>query len=238
MTIYPSIDLKDGQVVRLKKGDFGTTAKVAENPLDVARDYIRCGASWLHCVDLDGARDGIRRNSAIVRELCAVGLKVQLGGGLRTMNDLEAAGELGVARFVIGSAAVSNPEFVREAIAAYGAERVAVGVDSRGGFVRTDGWEKSSGIATLDFIRSMVNLGAARFIYTDTSTDGTLEGPPLETLRTLRAKLGGAHLTASGGIGGIADVEALAAIGVDGAIIGSAYYYGKIDLKEAIALVS
>ncbi|MDR0936504.1 MAG: 1-(5-phosphoribosyl)-5-[(5-phosphoribosylamino)methylideneamino]imidazole-4-carboxamide isomerase [Oscillospiraceae bacterium] len=238
MTIYPSIDLRGGQVVRLKQGDFDTTVKVADDPLVVARDYIRCGAKWLHCVDLDGARDGARKNGAIVRELCSLGLSVQLGGGLRTMADLEAVEKLGVSRFVIGSAAVSNPEFVADAIKAYGADKIAVGVDSRDGFVRTDGWEKASTFGIFNFVSAMLQLGVETFIYTDTATDGTLAGPPLETLTGLRGDFRIKRLIASGGIGSIEDVRALAAINVDGAIIGSAYYYGKLDLKEAIELVS
>jgi phosphoribosylformimino-5-aminoimidazole carboxamide ribotide isomerase len=238
MTIYPSIDLRNGQVVRLKQGDFGTTVKVADDPLAVARDYIRCGARWLHCVDLDGARDGVRKNGDIVRELCALGLTVQLGGGLRSMADLEAVEKLGISRFVIGSAAVSDPAFVTEAIKTYGAAKIAIGVDSRDGFVRTDGWEKASTFGTFNFVGAMLKLGAETFIYTDTSTDGTLAGPPLETLIGLRGDFRIKHLIASGGIGSIEDVSALAGINVDGAIIGSAYYYGKLDLKEAIDLVS
>ena len=151
MLILPAIDLKDGNCVRLRKGDFDTVHTVAASPVDVAADYRAAGAVAMHMVDLDGARDGVRKNVDIVREVCRVsGLKVELGGGIRTMADIEAADALGVTRFVIGSAAVSDPGFVAEAVKKYGG-RIAVGVDCKDGLVCTHGWERSSGISGIEF---------------------------------------------------------------------------------------
>ena len=237
MKILPAIDLKDGKVVRLHKGDFGTTHQVADDPLAVAREFCACGATQAHIVDLDGALDGVRKNAAIVRRLAeAGGLALELGGGIRSMEDLETVFRLGVARAVIGSAAVTDRDFVRRAIERYG-ERIAVGIDARDGRVRTHGWTVDAGIDALDFAREMETLGVCNIIYTDIETDGTLAGPPLTALRQLRAALRCA-ITASGGVKDLDDVRALQAAGVDAVIIGKAFYAGTIDLREAVSQCS
>ena len=146
MIILPAIDLKDGAVVRLYKGSFDTVHQVATDPVTVARAFQEAGATWIHMVDLDGARDGVRRNGQLVQEVADLGLQVELGGGIRSMEDLKAVFALGVTRAVIGSAAVSNPELVAKAIATYGADRIAVGIDARDGKVKTAGWEVDSGL--------------------------------------------------------------------------------------------
>ena len=233
MLIFPAIDLKDGQVVRLVKGDFSSVHQVARDPVSTAEQFYAAGARQLHMVDLDGARDGVRRNGELVRAVTGCGLRVELGGGLRTMADLEEVFSLGVWRAVIGSAAVSDPGFVREAVEKYGPERIAVGVDAREGLVRTAGWEEETGLDCLTFARRMEELGAEYLIFTDIDTDGTLSGPPFGRLEALQRAVG-CSITASGGVSSNADLRALRDMGLYGAIVGKAWYAGAVDLKLAV----
>ena len=234
MLIIPAIDLKDGRCVRLYKGDFNTAHEVAADPVAVAHSYREAGAELIHVVDLDGAREGQGRNDALVETIAnaALSARVELGGGLRHMADLEKADRLGVWRFVIGSAAVDDPEFVEAAVRRYG-ERVAVGVDAKDGLVRTRGWIEGTALKDVDFARTMETLGVTTLIYTDIDTDGMLQGPNLERLQTMRAAVRG-KLVASGGVHSPADVRALRDAGIDGVIIGKALYEGRIDLREII----
>lgn len=233
MIILPAIDLKDGAVVRLYKGSFDTVHQVATDPVTVARAFQEAGATWIHMVDLDGARDGVRRNGQLVQAVAALGLQVELGGGIRSMEDLEAVFALGVTRAVIGSAAVSNPELVAQAIAAYGADRIAVGIDARDGKVKTAGWEVDSGLDYLDFARQMEGLGVKIIIFTDIETDGMLSGPSFDRLQQLQQAVS-CQLIASGGVSCNQDIVDLEHMGVYGAIIGKAYYAGAIDLAQAV----
>ena len=233
MLIFPAIDLKDGQVVRLVKGDFSSVHQVARDPVSTAEQFYAAGARQLHMVDLDGARDGVRRNGELVRAVTGCGLRVELGGGLRSMADLEEVFSLGVWRAVIGSAAVSDPGFVREAVERFGPERVAVGVDAREGLVRTAGWEEETGLDCLTFARRMEELGAEYLIFTDIDTDGTLSGPPFGRLEALQRAVG-CSITASGGVSSNADLRALRDMGLYGAIVGKAWYTGAVDLKLAV----
>lgn len=233
MIILPAIDLKDGAVVRLYKGSFDTVHQVASDPVTVARAFQEAGAKWMHMVDLDGARDGVRRNADLVRAVSDLGLQVELGGGIRSMADLEAVFALGVTRAVIGSAAVSNPDLVAQAIAAYGADRIAVGIDARDGKVKTSGWEVDSGLDYLEFAQSMVNLGVKKIIFTDIETDGMLSGPSFGRLRELQQAVS-CDLIASGGVSCNRDIVELEKMGLYGAIIGKAYYTGAIDLAQAV----
>ena len=185
MLIFPAIDLKDGKVVRLYKGDFNTVHQVADDPAETAGSFHAAGARYLHMVDLDGAKDGVRKNSAIVKSVAEAGLKIELGGGIRSMADLEAVFALGVWRAVIGSAAVSNPEFVREAVEKYGPERIAVGIDTKDGLVRTGGWKENAGLDYISFSNQMESIGVKYIIFTDIETDGTLSGPSYERLEAL-----------------------------------------------------
>ena len=233
MIILPAIDLKDGKCVRLFKGDFDTVHQVAESPLETAEEFKAAGAEFIHMVDLDGAKDGVRKNSEIVREVCAKsGMKIELGGGIRNMEDLEAVFSLGVYRGVIGSAAVTDPDFVREAAKKYG-DRVAVGIDTLDGRVKTAGWIEDSGLDYLEFARKMESLGVQNIIFTDIATDGALSGPSLERLKALR-EIVSCKITASGGVSCNQDILDLKAISMDGAIIGKAYYAGSIDLHQAV----
>ena len=233
MILFPAIDLKNGQAVRLYKGDFATAHQVAADPLAVARDFYNAGARYIHMVDLDGARSGARQNGSIVQAVAEQsGLKVELGGGIRSMADLEEVFSLGVWRCVIGSAAVSHPEFVKEAVEQYG-ERVAVGIDAMDGIVKTAGWEQSSGLNYLDFARSMEQLGVRTIIFTDIATDGMLSGPSFDRLAELQ-KAVSCQITASGGVSSNEDLSKLNAMGLYGAIIGKAYYAGTVDLPAAV----
>jgi len=199
MIILPAIDLKDGKVVRLYKGDFATVHQVAEDPVTTAQAFYHAGARYVHMVDLDGAKDGKRRNSGIVRTIADLGLNVELGGGLRTMADLEEVFSMGVCRAVIGSAAVSNRRLVADSVARFGADRIVVGLDVRDGMVKTAGWIEDGGVDWLRFAREMEGIGVRNFVFTDIDTDGTLSGPPLEKLRMLKENISG-RIVASGGV--------------------------------------
>jgi len=236
MIILPAIDLKDGRCVRLLKGDFATVHQVAEDPLVTAAVFRDAGAEYIHMVDLDGARDGIRKNGEIVRQVCEKsGLKVELGGGIRTMKDLESVFQLGVYRGVIGSAAVTDPAFVKQAVSRYG-DRVAVGIDALDGKVRTAGWVDDSGLDYLAFAKQMESLGVQNIIFTDIATDGALSGPNLLRLDALR-KTVSCRITASGGVSCDRDLADLFSHGMDGAIVGKAFYEGRVDLKRMIGLL-
>ena len=234
MIVLPAIDLQDGKVVRLYKGDFDTVHPVAEDPQRTAAAFADAGARYLHMVDLDGARSGERKDGAIVRAVAErSGLRVELGGGMRSMADLEAADAMGVSRMVIGSAAVRDPAFVRAAVERYGA-RIPVGIDALDGIVKTAGWVESSGLDYLEFARSMEDIGVKVIIFTDIATDGMLTGPSFDRLAALQ-KAVSCDLVASGGVTELDDIKRLRDMGLYGAIIGKAYYAGTIDLAAAVA---
>jgi phosphoribosylformimino-5-aminoimidazole carboxamide ribotide isomerase len=235
MIVLPAIDLKDGVCVRLYQGEFSTAHQVAEDPVAVAKAFQAAGATHIHMVDLDGAKDGIRQNDVIVRAVIeATGLKVELGGGMRSMADLDAADQMGVWRMVIGSAAVSNPAFVREAVGKYG-DRIAVGIDAKDGLVRTAGWTENAGVDYLEFAKSMEKIGVKEIIFTDIANDGMQSGPSFESLLALK-KAVSCGIVASGGVTTVEDIRQLKADGMGGAIIGKAYYAGTIDLAEAVSV--
>ena len=232
MRVLPAIDLKDGQCVRLKKGDYGTAHKVAEDAVETARGFLAAGAELIHMVDLDGAKDGSHANYDVVRRVITeTGAAVELGGGIRAMADVEAVLALGVSRVIIGSAAVKHPEFVREAVARYG-DRIAVGIDARGGTVRTEGWLKDSGEDYLAFAQKMESYGVKTIIFTDIDKDGMLEGPNFDQLAALRNAVS-CGIVASGGVSTLSDIARLRDAGVDEAIAGKAVYTGALDLKRA-----
>ena len=233
MILLPAIDMKDGRCVRLKKGDFATVHQVANSALETARAFAAAGAQWVHMVDLDGARDGVRKNFPYIYEVIQTsGLKVELGGGIKSQLDVVAVGESGAARLVIGSAAVSNPALVDYAVGLYG-EKVAVGIDCLGGRVRTAGWEEDSGLDCLSFARDMEEKGVKTIIFTDIATDGMLSGPSFDQLAALQ-KTVSCHIVASGGVTTLDDVKRLRDMGLYGVIIGKAYYAGTLDLAQAV----
>lgn len=233
MKVLPAIDLKGGQCVRLQKGDYGTAQKVAEDAVETAKGFLAAGARLIHMVDLDGAKSGSRANYDVVRRVIdCTSAAVELGGGIRSMEDLRHVLSLGISRAVIGSAAVRNPAFVREACAVFG-DKVAVGIDARGGTVRTEGWLHDSGEEYLAFARRMVGYGVQTIIFTDIEKDGMLEGPNFEQLSALRDAVS-CTIVASGGVSTLEDVQRLKALGIDEAIAGKAVYTGALDLAAAI----
>ena len=233
MIILPAIDLKDGKVVRLYQGDFSTVHQVADDPLSTARAFYDAGARYIHMVDLDGAKDGVRQNSAIVAAVAKIGLRVELGGGIRSKDDLRAVFGMGVWRAVIGSAAVTDPEFVRQAVTEYGPERNAVGIDTRDGKVKTAGWVEDSGLDYLEFASQMAAIGVKKIIFTDIATDGTLEGPAYDRLAALQTHVN-CDIIASVGVSCSEDIVRLRDMGMYGAIVGKAYYAGTVDLVRAV----
>lgn len=234
LTILPAIDIKDGTCVRLLKGDFATAEKVAEDPLETARRFEESGAEWLHMVDLDGAKDALPRNRDIFVQVAAgTSLKVEVGGGIRTMETVDYYLQNGIERVILGSAAVKDPAFVKAAVQKYGS-RIAVGIDAKNGLVAAEGWLDTSEVYYLDLAREMEKIGVQYLIFTDISKDGTLSGPNLAQLRALSESVS-CKLIASGGICDIGDIRAVNELGVYGAICGKSLYQGTLDLREAIA---
>ena len=233
MIILPAIDIKDGQCVRLTKGDFSTVEKVAEDPLATALSFQEAGAEWIHMVDLDGAKEGSLKNSEVFLQVVQnTGLKVELGGGIRTMESIDYYMLQGISRVIIGSAAISNPEMVKAAVEKYG-DRIAVGIDARNGMVSGDGWLTDSDITYLDLARDMESIGVKCIIFTDISKDGTLSGPNLDQLSLINEAVS-CDIIASGGIHTIEDIAALNEMGLYGAICGKSIYKGTLSLEAAI----
>ena len=233
MKVIPAIDLKDGQCVRLQKGDYGTAHKVAENAVETARRFLDAGASLIHMVDLDAAKDGSHANYGVVEQVIReTGATVELGGGIRSMQDVETVLALGVSRVIIGSAAVRHPEFVAEAVKKYG-DKIVVGIDAKSETVRTDGWLDDSGENYIAFAERMESYGVKNLIFTDIDKDGMLAGPNFDQLAALRASVS-CEIIASGGVSTLEDIAALKKLGIDGAIAGKAVYTGTLDLAKAI----
>ena len=233
MLICPAIDIHNQTCVRLYKGDFATAQKVAEDPLETANSFREAGAQWLHMVDLDGAKNGSPQNREIfVTVATKSGLKLELGGGIRDMQTVSDYLEQGVSRIILGSAAVKNPSFVKEAVKEYG-ERVAVGIDAKNGMVAAEGWLSTSDVHFLDLAKQMEAIGVTCLIFTDISKDGTLSGPNLEQLAAINEAVS-CDVIASGGVTNLSDIKALKELGLYGAICGKSIYQGTLSLKEAI----
>jgi phosphoribosylformimino-5-aminoimidazole carboxamide ribotide isomerase len=238
MIIFPAIDLKNGECVRLYKGEFDTVHKVAESYMETALSFVEAGAEWIHMIDLDGAKDARRKNSNAVIEVAKnTKLKVQTGGGIRTINDIDYMLGNGISRVIIGSAAVKNPEFVKESVKIYG-DKIAVGIDAKDGIVATEGWLKSSGVSYLVLALRMCEVGVKYFIFTDIDKDGTLSRPNHYKTKKLQEKVAhyGANVIASGGIKTIENIKTLKKNAVYGAICGKSIYSGTLDLRKAIKL--
>ncbi len=236
-TIYPAIDLRNGRVVRLQHGDPNKQTIFSDDPAAMGRQWIDAGAEWLHVVNLDGAFDETgAANWQVLPRLAQLGAKVQFGGGMRALADVERALAAGVSRVILGTAAIENPDLVAQAIAQFGAERVAVGIDARDGLVKTRGWQKGTAVTPTQLGQQMKSLGAQTIIYTDISRDGVLTGVNAQATAEL-AQETGLNVIASGGVASLDDVRRcydLAAKGIVGVIIGRALYDSKINLKEAI----
>lgn len=239
MIIYPAIDIRGGRCVRLTEGRFDKETVFADNPVEMARQWAAAGAEYLHVVDLDGALAGKPVNLGIVSAIAkAVSVPVQLGGGIRTLENIEQVLAAGVSRVILGSVAVRSPELVREACRQF-TSRIVVGIDARDGQAAVDGWEVAGGVGAEDLARKMAAAGVARIIYTDISRDGTLQGVNVAATAAL-AKAAGIPVIASGGVKSLEDVTALKAAntdgGIEGVIVGKAIYTGALDLAAAIAL--
>ncbi|MCC6006839.1 MAG: 1-(5-phosphoribosyl)-5-[(5-phosphoribosylamino)methylideneamino]imidazole-4-carboxamide isomerase [Rhodobacteraceae bacterium] len=238
MILYPAIDLKDGQCVRLLRGDMGRATVFGDDPAAQARSFARAGCEWLHLVDLNGAFAGRPVNAAAVEAiLAAVKVPVQLGGGIRDMATLEMWLARGVARVILGTVAVENPALVREAARAHPG-RVAVGIDARAGRVATRGWAEETDIEVTQLARQLEDAGVAAFIYTDIARDGAKQGPNVAATEAL-ARAVSVPVIASGGVAALSDLVALRDTGViAGAISGRALYDGALDLGEALAVLA
>ena len=229
MEIIPAIDLKDGRCVRLVRGDYEQETVFSREPARMARFWQEQGAERLHLVDLDGAKDGKPVNLEIIKEIIGVlEIPIQLGGGIRSLETIDYYLSAGIERVILGTIALQKPAVVKEALDRYGAERIVVGVDARGGQVAVQGWQETSSKTVEEMIQEMKEMGVRTFIYTDISKDGTLQGPDLEGLRKYN-QIAGIELIASGGVSSFADLEELASIGIKSVIVGKALYTGALD---------
>jgi phosphoribosylformimino-5-aminoimidazole carboxamide ribotide isomerase len=231
----PAIDLQDGRCVRLTQGDFARSTVFADDPAEVARRWASAGATRIHVVDLDGAKNGRPMQLAVARAVArAVDVPVQLGGGLRSLAAVEAAFAAGVERVILGSAALSDPSFLDACLERFGA-RAAVGIDARDGRVAVHGWVDVSDRDAVAFARDVASRGVSTIVYTDIGVDGTLSGPNLPAMQTMVEAVPAVDVIASGGVGQLDDIVALSRTGAVGVIIGKALYTGAVDLAEAIA---
>ena len=233
MLIYPAIDLYGGKAVRLFKGDYAQMTIYNDNPVEVAKDFQNSGASCIHLVDLEGAKAGTTPNFDTVTAIkAATGLFCEIGGGIRSMETIDRYLSAGIDRVILGTAAVTEPGFVEEAVAKYG-DKIAVGIDIKDGFVAIKGWTVKSEENAFDFCEKMQKIGVKTLICTDISKDGAMQGTNHELYRELSEKFD-MNIIASGGVSSLEDVERLAKLRIHGAIVGKAYYTGAIDLKTAI----
>ncbi|MGE1117803.1 1-(5-phosphoribosyl)-5-[(5-phosphoribosylamino)methylideneamino]imidazole-4-carboxamide isomerase [Bacillus altitudinis] len=234
-TLYPAIDMRNGKCVRLVQGDYDQETIYGDSPLDMARRFANEGAKWIHLVDLDGAKAGKRMNHEHVLAIASsLDVNVQIGGGIRTEEDVAFYLNNGVSRVILGSSAVSNPVFVKKMLAQYG-EKIAIGIDARNGFVSTEGWLETSEVKAEELGQELAKEGAEVFIFTDIQMDGMLSGPNVESTVRL-AEATGKQVIASGGVSAVGDLQKLSAqkqTGVSGAIIGKALYTKQFTLAEA-----
>ena len=233
MLIYPAIDLYDGKAVRLYKGDYAQMTVYNEDPTAVARDFLRQGASRIHLVDLEGAKEGTTPNFSTVTAIKeATGLFCEIGGGIRTMETIDRYLSAGIDRVILGTAAVTEPGFVEAAVAKYG-DKIAVGIDIKDGYVAIKGWTEKSEETAFDFTEKMQKIGVKTMICTDISKDGAMEGANHDLYLQLSQRFS-MDIIASGGVSSMDDVQRLTALDIHGAIVGKAYYTGAINLAEAI----
>ncbi len=237
MKLFPAIDLKDKKVVRLFKGDYNQMTVYSDNPLEIAKGFKASGAEYLHVVDLDGAKDGDNPNFEIVADLAEnSGLKVEIGGGIRSEEIIKKYIDAGVMRVILGTVAISNPDFVAEMVNKYG-DKIAVGVDMLGGKVATHGWLNVSEVDGFEFCERLEKMGVATVICTDISKDGAMQGTNRELYREMATRFK-FDTVASGGVSTLDDVKALNEMNVYGAILGKALYTGAIDLKDAVKITA
>ncbi|MFT4048372.1 MAG: 1-(5-phosphoribosyl)-5-[(5-phosphoribosylamino)methylideneamino]imidazole-4-carboxamide isomerase [Solirubrobacterales bacterium] len=237
MILFPAVDIRDGRAVRLTQGDYGREQVYNDDPLAAAQDWASQGATHIHVVDLDGALSGERRNLEHLRRIAAeTGLPVQYGGGLRDIDAIEAAIGAGAWRAVIGTAAFRDRQLVDDAVAQFG-DRIVVSADARDGRIAAQGWTEATDIAVTDAVAELSGAGVKTFVYTDIARDGMLVGPDFEGLKAVGAAAAGGNVVASGGVGSLAHLEELAALGLpnlEGVIAGKALYEQKFTLEEAL----
>lgn len=234
MQIFPATDILGGKVVRLTKGDYNQVKIYADSPAEMALEFMKDGATNLHMVDLDGAKDGTPVNFDAIKEAAKIkGLFIEVGGGIRNMQRIEEYLSLGVKRVILGTAAIRNYPFVEEAIREFGSA-VAVGVDAKEGFVAVSGWQETTNVNSVEFCKKLRDTGVSTVIYTDISKDGMLSGTNLEIYREL-SEIQGLDIVASGGITFADELKTLNEMGIYGAIVGKAVYEGKLSLKDALA---
>ena len=233
MIILPAIDIKDGNCVRLVRGDYGTAHKVAEDYMKTAQGFVQAGAEWIHMVDLDGAKDAKPVNTEIFLDVAKnTSLKVEVGGGIRNLDTVEMYLSGGVSRVILGSVALKNPELVESAVKEYH-EKIAVGIDAKNGFVAVEGWLDASTVDYIALAKEMQKMGVKTVIFTDISKDGTLSGVNQEQLKALHDAVD-CNIIASGGVHTMEDIRACANMGLYGTICGKSLYQGTLNLKEAI----
>ncbi|MBQ5889837.1 MAG: 1-(5-phosphoribosyl)-5-[Clostridia bacterium] len=233
MLIFPAIDLYEKKAVRLFKGDYENMTIYSENPIEIAQDFVNSGATHIHIVDLEGAKDGTTPNISVVRQIAAeTDLFIEIGGGIRDMDTVDAYLSSGVSRVILGTAAVNDREFLTAAVKKYG-DKIAVGADVKDGYIAIKGWLESSALTLDDFLQEMEKIGVKYIICTDISKDGAMRGTNLELYSQLSQKYS-MNITASGGVSTLDDVKKLNELNLYGAIIGKAYYIGAIDLKDAL----
>jgi len=237
MQIFPAIDLRGGQVVRLYQGDYDKETVYAQDPCAVARDFIAAGAGYLHVVDLDGAKDGTLANFDTIAAIAGQGgLYIEVGGGIRDEDRIRRYLDLGVGRCILGTIAVKDFDFTERMAQTYG-DRIAVGVDAKDGYVAIHGWKEVSTEQGVDFCKRLAEAGCRAIIYTDIACDGAMQGTNLALYRQLQAEVPGVAFTASGGISSEAELEELDRMGVAAAILGKSLYTGALDLKRCAARV-
>ena len=233
MRIYPAIDLKDGQCVRLHQGKYDELTPYSTDPIAVAKSFQEAGASFLHVVDLDGARGGNSKNKEMIFRIAkTLSIPVQTGGGIRSIATIEEYLSQGLHRVILGTGAVQTPDFLKEAVQTFG-KGIVAGIDAKDGYAAYEGWEKVSGKKALDLAQEAEAMGVETIIYTDIATDGTLAGPNLKAMAEMVQSVS-IEVIASGGVSGLSDIKALSPTGVAGVIVGKALYTGRLDLNEAI----
>lgn len=236
MIILPAIDIKDGNCVRLFKGDFSTVEKVAADYLEAAKSFEAAGAKWIHMVDLDGAKEGKPVNAKIYTDVAEkTNLKVEVGGGIRNLETIQEYLNMGISRVILGSVALKNPELVSDAVEKFGSEKIVVGIDAVNEMVATEGWLESSDVNYIDLANKMMETGVKYFIFTDISKDGTLSGVNVQQLKKLAdATYGKCNIIASGGVHTMDDIVVCKEMGLYGTICGKSIYKGTLDLREAV----
>jgi phosphoribosylformimino-5-aminoimidazole carboxamide ribotide isomerase len=235
MIVFPAIDVKDGKCVRLARGEFDEVTVYSDDPVEMALEFERIGARYLHVVDLDGARLGEPQNTAVISEMAVkLGIPIQLGGGIRSIDRIEILLCKGIERVILGTSAVSDPDIVKKAAESFG-NNLAIAVDAKEGMVAIEGWAKTSSFKAVEFAKQMQDIGAKTIIYTDISRDGMLKGPNFKALEEMINAVD-IDVIASGGVTSLEDVKKLKDIGSAGVIIGKAIYTGAIDLAGAIAI--